>query len=279
MNTPSIDAQIRALMEEVYRLTGYDFRQYAPASRRRRVMTFIGSERLPGVAELQERLRRAPESIDRLVRALAVPATAMFRDPPFFRALRERLIPKLATYPSVRVWVAGCATGEEAWSMAIVLREEGLHERARIYATDMSAELLSIARHGRLPLATMHQYAQNYLEAGGTDFGRHCQVKGDLGVLDPALRQNIVFAQHNLAVDAAFNEFQLILCRNVLIYFEDALKQRVYRLFSDSLAPLGVLALGATEALPTGRLGQGFDVLDAQHRWYRKASTAVREYR
>jgi chemotaxis protein methyltransferase CheR len=184
------------------------------------------------------------------------------------------VVPLLRTYPFVRIWVAGCATGEEVYSLAILLREEGIAEKVRIYATDVSDEVLDRAQEGLIPLDKMRGYSSNYLEGGGFEgLSSYYEVEGRWARLDPSLRDGVVFARHNLATDGTFNEFHVILCRNVLIYFDRELQQRVHRLFDDSLVPLGVLGLGARESLATTLLAERYDALDADARLYRKTST------
>jgi chemotaxis protein methyltransferase CheR len=211
--------------------------------------------------------------MERLRVDLSVTVTSMFRDPPFFLALREQVVPLLKTYPFVRIWVAGCASGEEVYSLAILLREEGLADRVRIYATDVSDAVLDQAQEGRVALDRMRNYSSNYLEGGGREgLSRYYEVEGRYAVLDPALRDGVVFARHNLATDGTFNEFHLVLCRNVLIYFDRTLQQRVHRLFDDSLVPFGVLALGARESLVGSAVEDHYEPIDADVRIYRKVA-------
>jgi chemotaxis protein methyltransferase CheR len=244
------DLEIRLLLEGVYQRYGYDFRDYAMSSLRRRIRHCVETEGVATVSALQERILHDNSALYRLVECVSVSVTSMFRDPGFYRALREVVVPVLRTYPLVRVWHAGSATGEEVYSMAILLQEEGLSGRCRIYATDMSEPALRQAERGAVPLRAMRQNTTNYLQAGGRAvFARYYRVEGDLAYLDPALRQAVVFAQHNLVSDRSFNEFHLVLCRNVLIYFNRALQERVHRLLYQSLGRLGFLGLGARETL------------------------------
>jgi chemotaxis protein methyltransferase CheR len=220
------------------------------SSLRRRIRQAADDERVATVSALQERVLHDPRALQRLVLALSVNVTSMFRDPPFYRALRERVIPLLRTYPKVRVWHAGCATGEEVYSFAILLSEEGIYERCHIYATDMNESVLAKAAGGEYPLAAMREGAIHYLRAGGgRPFADYYTVADGVAVLRPSLRRNIVFAQHNLVTDRSFNEFNVILCRNVLIYFNRDLQDRVHRLLFQSLARFGFLALGAKETV------------------------------
>ena len=261
--------EVDLLLEAVYRRYAYDFRGYARSSLRRRLWRRAHEERVTTLSALQERVLHDPLVMERLLRDLSINVTEMFRDPGFFRALREKVVPILRTYPYVRVWNAGCSTGEETFSLAIVLAEEGLLDRSRIYATDINDDVLARARSGAFPLEKMRRYTENYLRAGATgDFSRYYTVDGDRAVFSNELVDGAVFAPHNLAQDAAFNEFQLIVCRNVLIYFARPLQARVHGLFADSLARFGVLGLGRKESVA----GEGWSVLDEGERIYRRTA-------
>jgi chemotaxis protein methyltransferase CheR len=197
----------------------------------------------------------------------------MFRDPLFFRAFRERIVPVLRTYPYPRLWVAGCSTGQEAYSLAIILREEGLYDRCRIYATDINEAVLATARSGLLPLASLEEYERNYLEAGGIRTLSDYYTRGATSAaIDPAVLDRIALFRHDLARDASFNEFQMICCRNVLMYFDEALRDRVYQLFDDSLVRLGFLGLGQSESLHLSRHEANYELLAPRQRLYRKVS-------
>ena len=242
------DLEIRLLLEGVWSCYGYDFRDYALTSIRRRVRFFMEEEGLSTVTSVQDRVLHDPLALRRFLRALSVNVTAMFRDPSFYRALREVVVPVMRTYPAVRIWHAGCATGEEVYSVAILLREEGLYDRCRLYATDINDAVLRQAQRGELPLSSMRENTRHYIDAGGGHgFARWYKTRDDRAVLDPELRRNIVFAQHNLATDGSFNDFHLVVCRNVLIYFNRALQDRVHRLLYDSLVRFGFLGLGLKE--------------------------------
>ncbi len=259
------------LLEAIHRRYAYDFRGYATASLRRRLWHRAMLERLTTLSGLQERIMHDPACMDRLLGDLSINVTEMFRDPGFHRALRDRALPLLRTYPFIRIWIAGCSTGEELLSVAITLREEGLLTRARIYATDMSADVLASARSGVLPLGRMQDYARNYAEAGGPGrLGDHFEVDGDEARFDAELTASVVFAQHNLATDGLFNEFHLVLCRNVMIYFGRDLQDRVLRLFDDSLAPLGLLGLGSRETLAGSSVEDRFEAVVPEHRLFRR---------
>jgi len=263
--------ELDCLLEAVYRRYGFDFREYAPASLRRRVNRRVKLEALPSISALQDLLLRDQDVMQRLLLDLSINVTAMFRDPTFHVALREKVVPLLRTYPFTRIWVAGCSTGEEVYSLAILLEEESLYDRARIYATDINEDVLERARLGVFPLAKMQDYTRNYIGAGGTrEFSDYYTSGYDGAAFDRTLMRNVVFAQHNLAMDRSFNEFHVILCRNVMIYFERSLQQRVFELFDDSLARLGILALGHKESLRTSAHADRYEELDPAERLYRR---------
>jgi chemotaxis protein methyltransferase CheR len=263
--------EIELLLEGVFRHYGFDFRSYAYASLRRRVWKRIEAEGLSTVSALQERVLHDPDVMNQLLLDLSVNVTAMFRDPSFHAAFRRLVVPVLRTYPFIRVWHAGCSTGEEVYSMAIILEEEGLYERARIYATDINEIVLQQAKAGIFPLNRMQEYTENYIRAGGTrSFSEYYTAKYDGALFSPALLRNVVFAQHNLVTDRSFSEFNVILCRNVLIYFDKELQQRVHGLFYDSLATFGVLCLGSKESLKFSKYEDCFEVLSQTDKIYRK---------
>jgi len=276
----SIDESIQPEVEEVehellllsiLKKYGYDFRDYSPASLRRRIRLVVRKEGVASASELQGRLLRDPGCMVRFIDALTVPVTSMFRDAPFYRAMREEVIPFLRTYPFVRIWHAGCATGEEVYSLAILLEEEGIYERCRIYATDLSDGTLQRAVTGIYDLARMRDYTQAYQQAGGLrDFSSYYTADADRVRLRSRLRRNIVFSRHNLVSDGVFNEFHLVLCRNVMIYFNHSLRSRVQRLLSDSLCRFGVLGLGLKEVLDRGEVASEFRELSSGVRLYRK---------
>jgi chemotaxis protein methyltransferase CheR len=240
--------EIELLLEGIFRHYGFDFRSYAYASIRRRLWKRIEEEGLPSVSALQERVLHEPEMMEKLLLDLSINVTAMFRDPSFYVAFREHVVPMLRTYPFIRVWHAGCSTGEEVYSMAMLLREEGLYDRSRIYATDINEVVLKRAKAGIFPLERMQEYTDNYLRAGGKkSFSEYYTAKYGGALFDQSLTRNVVFSQHNLVTDRSFSEFNVILCRNVLIYFDKTLQSKVHSLFYDSLAMFGVLVLGSKE--------------------------------
>jgi chemotaxis protein methyltransferase CheR len=265
--------EVELLLEAVYRRYGFDFREYAQASLKRRLWRRMSAERLSTVTQLQDRLLHDPACMERLLLDLSINVTAMFRDPSFYVAFREKVVPALRTYPFTRLWCAGCSTGEEVYSMAILLQEEGLLERTRIYATDINEQVLETARAGVLPLDKMQQYTQNYIKAGGTrEFSEYYVAAYDSARFSRSLTENIVFAQHNLVSDRAFNSFNVIVCRNVMIYFDKTLQDRVHRLFHESLDTFGVLALGRKESVAFTPFTDSYAVVDAAERIYRKTA-------
>ncbi len=261
----------RLLLEGVFQCYGYDFRNYAQASLRRRIRGRMGPEGVATVSDLLAKVLHDPECMERLLLALTIHVPSMFRDPGFYRAFREKVVPVLRTYPFTRIWHAGCSSGEEVYSMAILLEEEGLLSRCRIYATDMSEAVLRVAKAGVFPLAGMQGNTANYIRAGGTrSFSEYYTAQHDLALFRPSLRETMVFAEHNLVTDGSFNEFHAILCRNVTIYFDRTLQERVHRLFYDSLCPLGVLALGRMESLRFTPAETRYEAVDAGEQIHRK---------
>jgi chemotaxis protein methyltransferase CheR len=265
------EVEIDLLLEAVYRRRGYDFRDYARASLRRRIENRLRVEKVETIARLLDKVLHDGSCMDRFVLGLSVNVSAMFRDPGFFRAMRTHVFPLLRTWPYIRIWQAGCSMGEEVYSVAIMLAEDGLLGRCRIYATDINETALQKAREGIYPLELMQRCTQNYIEAGGTrSFSEYYTAAYDNAIFTPALREHLVFAKHNLVTDGPFNEFSLILCRNVLIYFNRTLQDRVHRLLYDSLANFGVLGVGAKETLSLTALEDRYEQLVAPHRLYRR---------
>lgn len=265
------DLELELLLEAIYRRHGFDFRGYAAASLRRRVWRRAHLEGLTTLSALLDRVLHDERVLDRLLKDLSINVTEMFRDPGFHRAVRETAFPILRTYPFVRIWNAGCSTGEEAYSVAIALHEEGLLDRSRIYATDMNEAALAQARTGAFPLERMQAYTENYQRGGGTcSFSEYYAARGSKARFDPALARNIVFAQHNLASDRSFNDFHLIICRNVMIYFGRDLQRRVHQLFLDSLVPLGLLGLGRKEAIHPPEIAARYEPLEPAEKLFRR---------
>jgi chemotaxis protein methyltransferase CheR len=263
--------EIELLLEGIHRRYGFDFREYAPASLRRRVRRRMDGEKVETISALQDLILHDPAVMERLLLDLSVNVTAMFRDPSFFLAFREKVVPLLRTYPFSRLWVAGCSTGEEVYSLSIVLAEEGLADRVRIYATDINEAVIERAKLGVFPLDKMQEYTQNYIRSGGTrSFSEYYLARYDGARFSRELVEGVVFAQHNLASDAAFNEFHVISCRNVMIYFAQPLQQHVHGLFYESLAMFGVLALGQKETIRFSPFERCFEELDQEERLYKK---------
>lgn len=262
--------EITLLLEAVHRIYGYDFRDYSPASLTRRVRKFLKEEKLAAVPILMDRLLRDPAMFRRFLFAMSVSVTSFFRDPLFYRRFRELAVPGLRR-PSVRVWIAGCASGEEAYSMSILLGEEGVLPKSRIYATDVNEDLLETAREGIYPLDKAREFMSHYKTAGGRgSFSDYYRSRHGRFVMCPAVRSSLVWAQHNLVTDSSFNEFHAILCRNTLIYFNRPLQDRVHRLIYDSLAPGGVLGLGNKESLAFSPYESCYETLDKKEKLYRK---------
>ena len=268
-----IDIELKLLMEAIFLKYSYDFRNYTGASQKRRVRYALEQLRLPNVSALQERVLHDPTVFAQLLQFLTIPVSEMFRDPSYFLTLRQQVVPVLQTYPSVKVWVAGCSTGEEAWSLAILLREEGLLDRTQIYATDINPASLDKARQGIFPMEAVRNYTANYQRAGGHHaFSDYYTAAYDAARFDPSLCANAVFADHSLATDSVFAETQLVSCRNVLIYFNRALQDRALGLFHESLCHRGFLGLGAKESIDFSSFSTRFDTLARAERIYRKAS-------
>ena len=264
--------EVELLLEGIFRNYGFDFRSYAYASIRRRLWKRIEAEGLETVSALQARVLHEPPLMEKLLLDLSINVTAMFRDPTFYQAFREHVIPILRTYPFIRIWHAGCATGEEVFSMAILLQEEGLYERCRIYATDINEVVLQRAKEGIFPLDRMQEYTENYIAAGGKRaFSDYYLAKYDGTLFNDSLTKNVVFSQHNLVTDRSFAEFNVILCRNVLIYFDKTLQARVHGLFYGSLAKFGVLVLGSKESLRFSPYEECYEQINGPEKIFRKA--------
>lgn len=263
--------ELELLFQGVFRHYGIDFRDYARTSLRRRVALAMEREQVETVSALQDKVLHDRACLDRLIKILSVHVSAMFRDPSFYLAFRKTVVPMLRTYPFIRIWHAACSSGEEVYSMAILLREEGIYDRCRIYATDMSEEILKTARDGIFRLEDMQKYTANYLKAGGTrSFSEYYRANDDGALFSSELRDNVVFAPHNLAQDRSLNEFNAILCRNVLIYFNKDLQNKVYGLLHESLSLFGVLALGKMESMRFTMYEPKYETLDDRQRIYRK---------
>ncbi|MBF0144150.1 MAG: protein-glutamate O-methyltransferase CheR [Magnetococcales bacterium] len=265
------EIEVRLLLDALYLRYGYDFRNYDRTLLKRRLLSCLEACTFNTIAEIIPHLLHQGSFLPRLVHALSVNTTAMFRDPAVFAAIRESLLPVLATYPFINIWHAGCATGEEVYSLAILLAEAGLLDHARLYATDIDEEVLAKAREGVYAADHLTQFAANYRAAGGCrELGDYVTQAYGLVRMAERLRENIVFANHNLVTDGVFAEIHLLMCRNVLIYFDPGLQKRAVGLFRDSLVRGGFLCLGHTESLLFSGHADHFREFSRRHRIYRK---------
>jgi chemotaxis protein methyltransferase CheR len=255
------DLEIELLLEGIARRYGSDFRGYARSALKHRVLGALEAESVPSVSALQERVLRDGPTMTRLLSALTTSVNGMFRDPSFYLTMRRRIVPLLRTYPFVRIWLAGCSTGEEVYSTAILLAEESLAARVRLYATDLSESALARAKAGVYPAELLRLYETRSLEAGG----RRATM-----TFAASLRENVVFGQHDLATDRSFNEFNVIICRNVMIHFGVDLRRRVHELLHESLCRLGILGIGAHESLRGSGYEDRYEVLDDEARLFRR---------
>lgn len=262
------DSEMQQLLEDVSRIYGYDFSQYSKASLKRRLNRICLIDKLASFAELRYLVVNDASYIQRFVEEITVNVTDMFRDPQFYRTLRNDILPRLGTHPFIRIWVAGCSTGEEAYSVAILLKEINLYEKSLIYATDINPTVIEKASKGIFPLSQMKQYSENYINAGGTeDFSSYYVAMYDVAKLNENLSERMIFSTHNLVSDSSFNEFQLILCRNVMIYFDRDLQNKVFHLFDYSLQNLGYLALGTKETIRFSKLENRYKKLEDDKIW------------
>ena len=275
--TDDHNTEVDLLLDAVYRRWGYDFRSYARASVERRVSQFLSGSGCASVAEMIPRVLHDEAFFSKLARCFSISVTELFRDPFVYRAVREQVVPMLRTWPHVKVWHAGCATGEEVYSLAIVLEEEGLHDRATVYATDFNEEAIQQAREGVYEMGKLQEATRSYQEAGGTaSFSEYYHARYGAAVMDAALKERIVFSTHNLASDNAFGEMHLVFCRNVLIYFNRELQNRALGLFTDSLVHGGFLCLGTREDLRFTNASDRYEVVDEKARIYRKSECGTR---
>jgi chemotaxis protein methyltransferase CheR len=265
------DLNVEPILEAIYHRYHYDFRAYSRSSVRRRLLVACSQLGCEDLQELQARLELDPGTFSRLLQYLTVQVSDLFRDPSFFVLLRSQIVPVLRTYPSLKLWIAGCSSGEELYSFAILLREEGLLDRSMLYATDINPEALRRAEAGIYPIDRVQAFSENYREAGGKgSLSAHYAARYDSVVFDRALRKNVVFADHSLATDSVFAEVQLVSCRNVLIYFNHELQERALGLMSDALCRRGFLGLGARESLQFTSHRDAYQELMPQERWYQK---------
>lgn len=267
------DIELRMLVEAVYLKYNYDFRDYTGASQKRRILVAMREMECETVSELQSKVLHEPNGFAQLLQYLTIPVTEMFRDPEYFQAVREQVVPFLKTYPSLKIWVAGCSTGEEVYSLAILLKEEGLLERSIIYATDINPESLDAARRGVFPLERMRLYTENYQKSGGkAAFSDYYTAAYGGALFDRALVENVTFADHSLSTDSVFSETHFVSCRNVLIYFNRRLQDRVLGLFHESLCHRGFLGLGSKESIDFSSYAERFEALARRERVFRKVA-------
>lgn len=266
---PSInDEQVETLIDDVLEQYGYDFTGYSRASLKRRLNRLYSLDKQVSFAEFRYKIGSDSVYFKRFVEQITVNVTEMFRDPSFYKALRDKVLPTLATHPFIRIWLAGCSTGEEAYSMAIVLKELNLLQKSLIYATDINPTVLEKAAQGMFPLSQMKQYSENYIASGGKeDFSSYYSANYAVAKFDVDLKEKMIFSTHNLVADHSFNEFQLILCRNVLIYFDRDLQFKVLQLFDNSLENLGFLALGTKETTDFSPISKRYKRLEMEKIW------------
>ena len=266
-----LDIELRLLVEAIYAKYSHDFRDYSGASLKRRVLHAMRQLECGTVSELQSRVLHDPGVFQVLLEKLTIPFTEMFRDPEYWQALRRDVMPVLRTYPSLKIWIAGCSTGEEVFSLAILLHEEGLLERAIIYATDINPAALEKARLGIFPVASVREHTGNYQEAGGTAaFSDYYRAAYESVRFDRELIRNVTFADHSLATDSVFSETHFVSCRNVLIYFNRHLQNRATGLLHESLCRRGFLGLGTKETLDFTDYAERFEPVARRERIYRK---------
>lgn len=270
-NNELFNIELKLLLEAIFLRYGYDFRNYSKAHLKRRILYRLGISNLSTVTDLQNKVLRDREFFKELLDDLSINVTEMFRDPEFYQSLRTNIIPKLRTYAYFKIWHAGCSTGEEVYSLAILLQEEGLLDRCQVYATDFNQKVLEIAKEGVYQKAEVERYANNYLLSGGKhklpDYYK--SMYGSV-MFNKELSNRIVFADHNLVTDSVFADVNLILCRNVLIYFEKELQEKVVGLFYESLVPSGILCLGTKESLRFSTYSSLFEVIDEKQKIFKK---------
>jgi len=266
-----INIEIALLLEAIFKKYGYDFRNYSKAHVKRRLLNRVSLSNFKSISEMQHKVLRDNKFFEVILRDLSINVTEMFRDPSFYKALREEVIPILKTYPFIKVWHAGCSTGEEVYSFAVLLKEEGLYDRTQIYATDFNHDVLDIAKKGIYPINRIKEFTTNYQATGGTQsFSDYYMAHYNSVIFEQSLKKNMVFAEHNLVTDSVFAEVNLIICRNVLIYFNKELQNRVIDLFYDSLNNGGFLALGSKETIQFMSKADKFDTINSKEKIYKK---------
>ncbi len=270
-NAESQKIELELLLQAIYLKYGYDFRDYAKTSIKRRVLRVLSRSGLKTISDMQHKLLYDKPYFETVLLNLSIHVTEMFRDPSFYKALRKKVIPEFKDRPFIKVWHAGCATGEEVYSMAILLKEEGIYEKARIYGTDFNEKVIKQAKEGIYPIEMLKKYTHNYQQAGGHEsFADYYTAQYEYVVLKKSLKKNITLADHNLVTDSTFGEMDLIVCRNVLIYFNRKLQNRVFHLFRDSLCEGGILCLGSKESIRFSECSDDFEDVVRKEKIYRK---------
>lgn len=270
-DTESLDIEVKLLIEAIYMKYGHDFRGYSFTHMKRRILHKASLLGMSNISELQHHVLYDKDKLDELLPEFSINVTDMFRDPLFFQALRTHVMPLLKVYPFIKIWHAGCSTGEEVYSMAIILKEEGLYERCQIYATDFNERVLQQAKEGIFPVSRVMDFTRNYQQSGGKSaFSDYYVAQYDAACFKPSLRERITFAQHNLVTDSVFGEMNLIICRNVLIYFNRELQNRVIKLFYDSLSNGSFLCLGSKESIRYSDHDQAFGYVVDKEKIYQK---------
>ena len=268
MTSEHSDEHIETLLSDVLEIYGYDFTGYSRASLKRRIVRLYELDHFVSFAEYRYKIRTEPGYFKRFLEQVTINVTEMFRDPEFYRTLRSVILPRLGTYPFIRIWIAGCSTGEEAYSVAIFLKELNLLHKSLIYATDINSAVLENAAQAMMPMSKIKLYTENYMSAGGSaHFSDYYAANYSLGKLKEELKSKIIFSTHNLVTDNSFNEFQLILCRNVIIYFDRPLQNKVFELFDSSLEKFGYLALGTKETLDFSSVSKNYERLKGDKIW------------
>jgi chemotaxis protein methyltransferase CheR len=272
-NLKNEEIAIKLLLEAIYMKYGYDFRNYSYAHIKRRVLYKMAISNIDNVFDLIEKTVTDSVFFQELMNGFSINTTEMFRDPSFFKRIRNVVIPILKTFPFIRIWHAGCSTGEEVYSMSILLKEEGVYEKCQIYATDFNEEVLQTAKDGKYSAESISEMNHNYLIAGGkSDFSNYYVKENDSIIFNLDLKEKIVFASHNLVTDGVFGEMHMIICRNVLIYFNGELKNQVIKLFRDSLSDSGFLCLGSKEGIEFTEFDKCVDIISSKDKIYKMIS-------
>jgi chemotaxis protein methyltransferase CheR len=267
----TINIEIDLILYAIFQKYGYDFRNYSRAHVKRRLLHRLSSSHFKSISQMQHEVLHDPMFFQEILKDLSINVTEMFRDPKFYLALRQEVIPLLKTYPFIKVWHAGCSTGEEVYSFAIVLKEEGLYDRVQIYATDFNRNVLETAKKGIYPINRIKEFTANYQQAGGKQsFSDYYMADYNSVIFDQSLKKNIVFAEHNLVTDSVFAEVNIIICRNVLIYFNRDLQNKVFSLFTESLINGGFLCLGSKETIQFSNNAPQYDILNPHEKLYKK---------